>query len=171
MGYKPAVDIMELVSLSDVMIDLNLGPNGALMYCTEYLEENYDCYFIFDMPGQVELYTHHGALRTYSVSYKTSDIIFVLYTMVDSHYCSDPTKFISTLLLSLSTMLQIGLPHVNVLSKVDYSLVGFIPMDVRSERSLLAVKNAVDKERSMQALLSCAVGARTENERVDTDYV
>ncbi|KAK5640643.1 hypothetical protein RI129_011454 [Pyrocoelia pectoralis] len=243
MGYKPAVDIMELVSLSDVMIDLNLGPNGALMYCTEYLEENYDwlliklrtikdSYFIFDMPGQVELYTHHGAIK--NIFGKLQDIGYHLCVvhMVDSHYCSDPTKFISTLLLSLSTMLQIGLPHVNVLSKADilkkhsenldfgldyytdvlnleyllellnegtfsskfkklnaaivgliqdYSLVGFIPMDVRSERSLLAVKNAVDKangyvygggeERSMQALLSCAVGARTENERVDTDYV
>jgi hypothetical protein len=38
---------------------------------------------------------------------------------VDSHYCSDPSKFISVLLTSLSTMLQIELPHVNVLSKCD----------------------------------------------------
>lgn len=39
--------------------------------------------------------------------------------LVDSHYCSEPHKFISTLFLSLSTMLQMGLPHVNVLSKAD----------------------------------------------------
>ena len=39
--------------------------------------------------------------------------------LVDSHYCSDPGKFISVLLTSLSTMLQIELPHVNVLSKMD----------------------------------------------------
>lgn len=39
--------------------------------------------------------------------------------LVDSHYCSDPAKFISVLLTSLSTMLQMELPHVNVLSKVD----------------------------------------------------
>jgi GPN-loop GTPase len=39
--------------------------------------------------------------------------------LVDSHYCSEPHKFISTLLLSLNTMLQMGLPHVNVLSKAD----------------------------------------------------
>ncbi|CAI2180673.1 8559_t:CDS:2 [Funneliformis geosporum] len=31
----------------------------------------------------------------------------------------DPTKYISVLLLSLKTMLQIELPHINVLSKVD----------------------------------------------------
>ena len=39
--------------------------------------------------------------------------------LVDSHYCSDPGKFISVLLTSLSTMVQIELPHINVLSKVD----------------------------------------------------
>ena len=39
--------------------------------------------------------------------------------LVDSHYCSDPGKFISVLLTSLSTMVQLELPHINVLSKVD----------------------------------------------------
>merc|ERR1739838_998938 len=39
--------------------------------------------------------------------------------LVDSHYCSDPAKFISVCLTSLTTMLQIALPHVNLLSKVD----------------------------------------------------
>lgn len=39
--------------------------------------------------------------------------------LVDSHYCSDAGKFIATVLMSLSSMLQLGLPHVNVLSKID----------------------------------------------------
>ena len=39
--------------------------------------------------------------------------------LVDSHYCSDPSKFVSVLLTSLSTMIQMELPHVNVLSKID----------------------------------------------------
>ena len=38
---------------------------------------------------------------------------------MDSHYCSDPAKFVSVLLTSLSTMVQVELPHVNILSKVD----------------------------------------------------
>lgn len=38
---------------------------------------------------------------------------------MDAHLCSDPGKFISALLTSLSTMVQIELPHVNVLSKID----------------------------------------------------
>ena len=39
--------------------------------------------------------------------------------LVDAHYCTDATKYIAMLLLSLKTMIQIELPHVNVLSKVD----------------------------------------------------
>lgn len=39
--------------------------------------------------------------------------------LIDAHLCSDPGKYISALLLSLSTMLHLELPHVNVLSKID----------------------------------------------------
>lgn len=39
--------------------------------------------------------------------------------LVDAHYCTDPAKYISVLLLSLKTMIQLELPHVNVLSKID----------------------------------------------------
>jgi len=69
--------------------------------------------------GQVELYTHHASMH--NIFEKLEKIGYHLCTvhLVDSHYCSEPHKFISTLLLSLNTMLQMGLPHVNVLSKAD----------------------------------------------------
>lgn len=35
--YKCAVDIRELICLSDVMEELGYGPNGGLVYCMEYL--------------------------------------------------------------------------------------------------------------------------------------
>jgi GPN-loop GTPase len=34
-SYKPNTDIRELVSLEDVMEELELGPNGGLVYCFE----------------------------------------------------------------------------------------------------------------------------------------
>lgn len=72
--YKCAVDISTLITLNDVMENLKLGPNGGLIYCIEYLEKNIDWlerklkelkghYFLFDCPGQVELYTHHSSVR------------------------------------------------------------------------------------------------------------
>lgn len=129
MNYTPKIDIMKLITVEDVMENLKLGPNGALMYCMEYLEQNFDwllnqlvlvkdSYLIFDMPGQVELYTHHGSIKNIFAKLEKLQYHLCALHMVDSHYCSDPTKFISTLLLSLSTMMQIGLPHVNVLTKV-----------------------------------------------------
>ncbi|XP_055642129.1 GPN-loop GTPase 2 [Toxorhynchites rutilus septentrionalis] len=130
MDYECMVDIMELITVQDVMEQFSLGPNGALIYCIEFLEVNFGWfleklrtsnskYLIFDCPGQVELYTHHNSMR--SIFAKLEQLGYHLCTvhLVDSHHCSEPHKFISTLLLSLHTMLQMGLPHVNVLSKAD----------------------------------------------------
>ncbi|RHY35245.1 hypothetical protein DYB32_000304, partial [Aphanomyces invadans] len=39
--------------------------------------------------------------------------------LVDAHHCTDSAKFISVVLLSLSSMVRLELPHINVLSKMD----------------------------------------------------
>ncbi|XP_040475010.1 GPN-loop GTPase 2 isoform X3 [Ursus maritimus] len=128
--YECAVDVSELVGLGDVMDALRLGPNGGLLYCMEYLEANLDWlrakleplrghYFLFDCPGQVELCTHHGALRSIFSQMAQWDLRLTAVHLVDSHYCTDPAKFISVLCTSLATMLHVELPHVNLLSKMD----------------------------------------------------
>uniref|UniRef100_A0A4W4EQN7 GPN-loop GTPase 2 n=2 Tax=Electrophorus electricus TaxID=8005 RepID=A0A4W4EQN7_ELEEL len=128
--YQCAVDISELVTLDDVMEGLKLGPNGGLIYCMEYLttnldwlesklNEHRDCYFLFDCPGQVELYTHHSSIRSIFAQLTKWNFRLTAVHLVDSHYCADPAKFISVLCTSLSTMLHVELPHVNVLSKMD----------------------------------------------------
>lgn len=40
--YKADIDISDLITLSDVMDSLKLGPNGGLIYCMEFLEKNLD---------------------------------------------------------------------------------------------------------------------------------
>lgn len=58
------LDVRQLISVDDVQEDeeLILGPNGALVFCMEYLVENLDWlheqlsegdddYFLFDCPG------------------------------------------------------------------------------------------------------------------------
>ncbi|TMW39674.1 hypothetical protein DOY81_015246, partial [Sarcophaga bullata] len=66
----------------------------------------------------VELYTHHAAMSKISKLEKEGYHL-VTINLIDSHYCSEPAKFVSTLLLALNMMLRMGLPHVNVLSKAD----------------------------------------------------
>lgn len=134
--YDCQLNIFDLINIEDVMINCNLGPNGGLVYCMEFLEANIDwlieslkvlckksseenVYLLFDFPGQVELYTHHNSVKNIIQKLTKLDYRLCCVNLVDSYYVSDPAKFISVLLMSLSTMLQIELPHVNILSKMD----------------------------------------------------
>ena len=40
--YDCIIDIRDLVTVVDVMDQYRLGPNGALVYCLEFLLENFD---------------------------------------------------------------------------------------------------------------------------------
>ncbi|KAL6061067.1 GPN-loop GTPase 2 [Balamuthia mandrillaris] len=128
--YESKVDLRELVTLTEVMERLELGPNGGLLYCMEFLEKNLDWlkekldalqdhYLLFDCPGQAELYTHHNCVRRIVDKLQRWGIRLTAIHLLDAYYCSVPTNYISGVLLSLSTMLHLELPHINVLSKVD----------------------------------------------------
>lgn len=133
MKYKADLDVMDLITVADVMEIEHIGPNGALMYCMEFLEAHYEewlltevrkiCtkynFFIIDCPGQVELYTHHMSTSRIFQNFLNFGFNMVAVNLIDAHYCSEPTKFVSTLLLALNMMLHMALPHVNVLSKAD----------------------------------------------------
>lgn len=132
-GYELAFDIRDLISVEDVMEELSLGPNGALVYCMEYLLNNLDWfhdkleefgddeYLILDCPGQLELYTHIPLMRNLIDRMKmwgynhTMAAVFCL----DATFVADTSKFISGSLLSLSAMIALELPHTNVLTKCD----------------------------------------------------
>jgi GTPase SAR1 family protein len=124
------LDISDLVSLEKVVEEFELGPNAGLIYCMEFLEENMDWllnavkenkekYFLIDCPGQVELFTHHASLKNIIIALQKLDTRLVAVHLLDSYHCVDLSRYISMLLLSLQSMLQIELPTINVLSKVD----------------------------------------------------
>ncbi|AET39247.1 putative signal sequence-binding GTPase GPN3 Ecym_4170 [Eremothecium cymbalariae DBVPG len=129
--YEFTVDIRDLISLDEVMEELNLGPNGSLIYCFEYLLENLDWldeeigeyndeYLIFDCPGQIELYTHIPVLPKI-VHHLRDQLNFnmcVTY-LLEAPFVVDTSKFFSGALSAMSAMILLELPHVNVLSKID----------------------------------------------------
>ncbi|KAI9229028.1 MAG: hypothetical protein DHS80DRAFT_27068 [Piptocephalis tieghemiana] len=130
MPYPCALDVTDLVSLTDVMEEYGLGPNGGVIFCMEYLLKNMswllegldklkDQYLLIDCPGQVELFTHHHGIKSIVELLGKKDYRLCTVHLVDAHYCTDAAKYISVLLLSLRAMIQIELPHINVLSKVD----------------------------------------------------
>ena len=146
--YTCAIDIASLITLKDAMDTHGLGPNGGMLYCMEYLEENFDwldeklnalgkdAYVVFDLPGQVELSTNHESLKniikklsksgfrvwlasdTLSTAH-TRPIQLAAVNFCDAHYVTDASKYIAVLMSSLRVMLHLELPHINVLSKMD----------------------------------------------------
>lgn len=199
--YPVAMDIRELICLDDVMEELGLGPNGGLIYCMEHLEENLDDwledelqnyldddYLVFDCPGQIELFSHVPVLRNFVDHLKRKDFNVCAVYLLDSQFMTDVTKYISGCMASLSAMIQLELPHINILSKMDlvrnkkhlkdflnpeaqillsdlnqhmapqftklnkalaelvdeFSIVSFLPLDLRKESSIQYVLSHID---------------------------
>ncbi|KAL6296126.1 hypothetical protein ACE6H2_004268 [Prunus campanulata] len=133
--YECAVNIEDLIKLSDVMVEHGLGPNGGLVYCMDYLEKNIDWLEAKLKPLIKRTYIHMLALllqepvqigaspmfakNVIMKLVKKLNLRLTAVHLVDAHLGSDPGKYVSALLLSLSTMLHMELPHINVLSKID----------------------------------------------------
>ena len=135
-GPLAAVDVRELDSVEAVMAREGLGPNGAVLLCMDTLALNVQWlldalnqhlgkYLIIDTPGQIELLTHHRALPSVvqrlvarETGLRLTSVFLVDVQVVRSD------NYLSASLVALSTMLQLELPHVSVLSKVDLLAVG-----------------------------------------------
>ncbi|KAF2855874.1 hypothetical protein T440DRAFT_485943 [Plenodomus tracheiphilus IPT5] len=129
-SYEPAVDVRDLVTIDEIMEQEALGPNGGVLFALEELEHNFDWleaslkelgdeYILFDCPGQVELFTHHGSLRNIFFRLQKLGYRLVVVHLTDSIILSRPSLYVSSLLLALRSMLQMDLPHLNVLTKID----------------------------------------------------
>lgn len=129
--YEFTVDIRDLISLDDVMEEMELGPNGGLIYCFEYLLQNLDWldeeigdyndeYLIFDCPGQIELYSHVPVLPQI-VRHLQNQLNFQLCAtyLLEAPFVIDTSKFFSGALSAMSAMILLELPHINILSKID----------------------------------------------------
>ncbi|KAG9244333.1 hypothetical protein BJ878DRAFT_74337 [Calycina marina] len=140
--YECAIDVRSLIKLEDIMAEDDLGPNGGVLYALEELEQNMDWlesalselgedYVLFDCPGQVELYTHHSSLRNIFYRLQKLGYRLVVMHLADSYCLTQPSLYISHLILSLRAMLQMDLPHLNVLTKIDkISSYGELPFNL-----------------------------------------
>jgi GTPase SAR1 family protein len=123
-AYEPDIDIKELISLEDVMEEMDLGPNGGLIYCFEFLLENLDFLtepledvgeeylIIIDMPGQIELYTHIPILPTLTKHLMggSLNINMCATYLLEATFIVDRAKFFSGTLSAMSCMLMLGIP-------------------------------------------------------------
>jgi GTPase SAR1 family protein len=115
------------------MEEMSLGPNGGLIYCFEFLMENLDFLtdpleeitdeylIIFDMPGQIELYTHVPILPNLvkHLMRGSLNINMCAAYLLESTFIIDRPKFFAGTLSAMSAMLMLEMPHINILSKMD----------------------------------------------------
>mmetsp|Transcript_29402 Transcript_29402/g.80367 ORF Transcript_29402/g.80367 Transcript_29402/m.80367 type:complete len:273 (-) Transcript_29402:121-939(-) len=130
-SYDCEIDVRELISVDDVMEELNYGPNGGLVYAMEYMADNMewledqlseyndDDYFIFDCPGQIELYSHLTVMRSVVDMMQSLDFRVAGIYCIDINFIEDASKYLSGALAALTAMVNLELPHINVLTKCD----------------------------------------------------
>jgi hypothetical protein len=126
--YPVDVDVREWVSLPEIMDRYSLGPNGAQIICADMLalkakeikeaiEEFHVDYILIDTPGQVELFAYRDAAKAVIETFgeKESLVAFLL----DPILARSASGFVSLIMLCSSIQFRLGLPTVNVLSKID----------------------------------------------------
>ncbi|OII73346.1 ATPase [Cryptosporidium ubiquitum] len=131
-NYSCQLDIRDLISLNDVMEEIHLGPNGGQVFAMEYFIENLDWledqlnknfgdndYVLFDCPGQIELFTHLPVMKILVTALQSWDFRICGVYCLDVGFLTDASKFVAGSVSALSTMIQLEVPHVNVITKCD----------------------------------------------------
>lgn len=162
-----------------------------MSWIQEQLGDVDDDYIIFDCPGQLELYTHMNVMCQLITTLQNLNFRLCVVYVVDSQFLVDSSKFLSGTMAALTAMINLELPHVNILSKIDllskatrkqldkyldpepnnllleeeeqddeneygkltraiarviedYSLVRFLPLNIKDEESVADVKLTID---------------------------
>ncbi|CAG8518853.1 3154_t:CDS:10, partial [Scutellospora calospora] len=169
--YDPSIDIRDLITLEDVMEELQYGPNGGLIYCLEFLLNNMDWledelgeyeddYLIIDCPGQIELYTHFPIMRRICECLQKMHFRICGVYLLESQFMQDNSKFFAgvmsaiyfdpdPLLLADEANASMN-PRFHDLNRAivqlidDYNMVSFLPLNIHDEDSITAVLSNVD---------------------------
>jgi GTPase SAR1 family protein len=127
-SYQPEVDIREWISLSKVMKDYNLGPNGAQIAAADLLafrakdiakilDTFQTNYFLLDTPGQLELFCFRKSSNLL-VETLGDGRAFLLFA-IDPMVAKTPEGLLSQLMLKATVQFRFLVPTVGVLTKVD----------------------------------------------------
>ncbi|KAI5288696.1 ATP binding protein [Ascosphaera acerosa] len=170
-AFQPDLDIRELIALEDVMEELGLGPNGGLIYCFEFLLQNLDFLsealdsltdeylIIFDMPGQIELYTHVPLLPALVQHLSRAgplNISLCAAYLLESTFVADRAKFFAGTLSAMSAMIMLEMPHINILSKMDQvkSMIGKKELDRFATADINLLEETAEEQEEGSSLLA-----------------
>lgn len=112
-------------------------------WLSEQLSEYNDDYLIIDCPGQIELYTHTSLLSRFinTLSATFNYRVMACY-LLESNFIDDVNKYFAGTLSAMSSMVNLEVPMINVLSKVDLLKKG----EAGSSRGLMARAGRTGKD-------------------------
>lgn len=129
--YTPDYDIRKVISVRDLMLKENLGPNGATLKAMGIIQKKFDevenellklqkntDVIIYDTPGQMEVFVFHPSgpfILSRLRKFRNTVGIF----LVDPWLLDSPSGLATALLLSLITKLRMDVSLVLVISKSD----------------------------------------------------
>lgn len=169
--YDPEFDVRDLVSLSDVMDEYDLGPNGAQILAADLVASQAEDVFeeidgisgdimVVDTPGQVELFAFREA------SSHLVDVIgqgrACLVFLFDPMLSQTPSGFVSQMLLSSIVHFRLGLPTANFLSKSDLLDPETLEKILEWGENLDVLESALYEESAQQSLNAAQGGQRAE---------
>jgi GTPase SAR1 family protein len=85
----------------------------------EELGDYEDDYLIFDCPGQIELYTHFPIMRRICEALQRWNFAVCGVYCLESQFIEDKSKYFSGVLSAMSAMINMEIPHINVMTKMD----------------------------------------------------
>ncbi|MEO2221727.1 MAG: ATP/GTP-binding protein [Candidatus Poseidoniia archaeon] len=169
--YDPEFDVRDLVSLSDVMDEYDLGPNGAQILAADLVASQAEDVFeeidgisgdimIVDTPGQVELFAFREASShlVEVIGQGRACLVFLFDPMLSQ----TPSGFVSQMLLSSIVHFRLGLPTANFLSKSDLLDPETLEKILEWGDNLDVLESALYEESAQQSLNAAQGGQRAE---------
>ena len=126
--YDAEFDVRDVISLTEVMTEYDLGPNGAQILAADLVaaqaldvaDELHSLageLIVVDTPGQVELFAFREA-SSHLIEVLGRDQSAIIY-LFDPMLSRSPSGFVSQMLLSSIVEFRLGLPTKNFLSQAD----------------------------------------------------
>lgn len=132
--------------LQSVMSTYKLGPNGGMMKCLELMSKDKwldDClsgytdeFVIVDCPGQIELYSHETYMNDIINIFQQNNYNCASVYLVDYTYQNDRFKYNAALLNGLASSMNLNIPHLNCMTKMDMAENTDIKIDEKTSSPL-----------------------------------
>ena len=131
---KGKIDYKEILNCDEILSELHIGPNSAIFFSIEYLYENLwwleremesvnleskNNIFFFDLPGQIELFTHHYGIKSIIKQFGKNQYFLFSLILSDSFFWYDETNFHVLALTNLMIIFNTELMFYHILTKTD----------------------------------------------------